>query len=842
MFINSKLTNSVRLAMAFGAAAATAFSTNAIAQEGADVVEKIEVTGSRIKRTDMETPVPVAVISREDIAQIGALNVQEVLQYTPITIASQNSSNSTFTNSSVGLNTTQLRNLDSSRTLVLVNGRRFVSGVTPNVGYAVDLNAIPTAIIERIEILKSASSAVYGTDAVAGVVNIITRQDFEGVSVNVQSGISDDSDREKASFSITSGGTWDTGNAWISIGYDDDKGLNSRDRSFSARDQAIINDANGNEVIGDIFSSFPPQGRVSIDGGHYNGDGTPFSFAQVPTSEGGLRFNRADFRQLVTPLERKYAAAGLRQEINDDFSVFTEINYNSSETNNSTIEPTPFAIHDDAYFQDRGGPFNLSLFNPLVPELLRNNILAADPTRTDFSGGQFVRRMVEFGPRSTDVQRDTIRVASGFDWAISDDWTVNAYMSWGKTQQTQENGGQVNVERFTRALDVSRAADGTLQCNDELARLQGCVPANIFGTLSAAAVDYIKVPAKVNSSVEQFIMSASIAGETPFELAGGAVSLAAGYEYRYEQGAHSPGDLAQTGASSTNRTAPTSGSFTTKDIFVETRLPVLDNLSVDLAARYTDHSIVDGNATWNFGVEYTPLEGLMFRGSAARAIRTPNIANLFAGRGETFRNVQDPCNGVTATTGGTVAQNCLSIPSVAARVASTGALTLTQVERQSTGGFVGGNPNVKEETADTWSVGAVWQITDGLDMTIDYYNIEIDNAIRTTSRTVVLNRCFAVATSAFDASCNGQARRDGNGALTGVDSFASNENILNTSGIDLELGYKFEALGGEFSTNLVYTYIDEFELTEIASGRVEIQDGEIDNPDHRATLRTSLWY
>ncbi len=811
-----------------------------------DDIERVEVTGSRIKRSDLETSVPIAVITREDIKQLGALNVADVLQYSPITLAATNQSNSTFTLGSVGLNTTELRNLEQERTLVLVNGRRFVSGVSPATGYAVDLNAIPTALIERIEILKSASSAVYGTDAIAGVVNIITRQDFEGVEINTQVGISEESDRERASINITAGGSWDKGNSWVSIGWDDDNGLNSSDREFSALDQAVVIDSNGDEVIGNIFSSFPPQGRISIPGGpSFNGDGSDFSFAQSSLEEGGTRFNRANFRQLVVPVERKYAAAGIKYDITDDVTLFSELNWNSTQTRDSTIEPTPFDIGSDAFFTDRGGVFDIQLDNPLLPQELVDNLLANGVVSFNDNGSgaplSFVRRMLEFGARSTDLERDTIRIASGLDWSIDNNYVVNAYISWGKTDQRQENGGQVNIERLVTALNVEDDGFGGLQCIDALARLQGCVPANIFGseTLSDEAVEYIGVPATIVGQAEQFIASVSVSGDLPIELSGGAIGFAAGYEFRDEKGSFTPGPFAQVGASSTNRQFATDGSFDTNDIFAEAFVPILDNLSVDVAARYTDHSIVGGNTTWNLGIEYSPIESLLLRASAATAIRTPNIADLFAGQTETFAGVTDPCNNVSAGDTGNTAVNCLSIAEISDRVAQNGIFSLTQVEAQSTGGFTGGNSNVQEETADTFSIGIVWQATDDLAFTIDYYDIEIDDAITTTSRTVVLQRCFEVSSAEFDPTCSGQARRDRNGALTGVDSGTSNENILETSGIDFEADFNTEISGGNFGVSLIYTYINDYTLTAIVSGSEQQLDGQLDNPDHRATLRLS---
>ncbi|WP_068547859.1 TonB-dependent receptor plug domain-containing protein [Thalassotalea crassostreae] len=845
MYSNNKLAKAVRLALVFGATATAGISANAIAAEeetAAEDVERIEVTGSRIKRTDMETPVPVTVIGRADMLEMGALNVADVLNQSPVAIASSDQSNSAFTTSSVGLNTTALRNLGQSRTLVLVNGRRFVSGVSPSVGYAVDLNAIPTSMIERIEILKSASSAIYGSDAVAGVVNIITRNNLEGIEVNAQSGISSESDREKYTLNITAGNSWDTGSVTVAIGYDEDKGLKSSDRSFSDTDQAIFLDENGNEVVGDLYSSYPPQGRVSWfdpatgTGANYNGDGTAFD----------TRFNRAAYRQLVTPIERKYAALNIKQEVTDSVEYFAEVNWNSSKTNDSTIEPTPFDAIGDVYLPSRGGTVGLTIDNPMVPQLLRDNLIN-DGFAPDAALPGLVRRMLEFGPRATDVERSTIRIATGVDWELNDSWMLNSYVSWGQTDQIQENGGQVNVERTAKAFDVVADGMGGLKCADDLAVLQGCVPLNLFGegTITQDAIDYVGVPAKVTGKAEQFVFSLSAVGELGLELPGGNIGVAVGYEHRLEKGTHNPGDLAQTGASSTNRSAATDGSFYTNDYFAEVVLPVLDTVEVDLAARYSDHEVVGGQTTWNAGVQFTPFESFMVRASAATAIRTPNVADLYGGRGETFRTVTDPCNGLQADGTGVanadIAANCLSIPEIATRVAGAGEFALTQVETQSTGGTIGGSATVKEETADTFSAGFVWQVTDGLSMTVDYYDITVEDAIATTSRSTVLSRCFDVAPGEFDASCtdaSGQigAIRDANGALTDVNSGTSNENDYETSGIDLEVSYSVEFGPGTFTADVIWNHTNEYVITSIESGESTDYVGEVLTPDDRANF------
>ncbi|MEZ9819283.1 TonB-dependent receptor [Shewanella sp. 10N.286.45.A1] len=837
MYKNNLLANSVRLALVSGAMTA-AFAAPAVLAAEESTVERIEVTGSRLKRTDLETTVPITVLSREDILQTGAINVADVLNQSPVAFAGSDQSNSAFTTSAVGLNTTALRNLSDERTLVLVNGRRFVSGKSPSDGYAVDLNSIPTSMIERIEILKSASSAIYGSDAVAGVVNIITRKDFEGVEINAQAGTSGEGDRNTKTVSFTTGGNWGNGNAWVSLGYDEDDGIKSSDRDFSNQDIGWILDDNGNEVIGPIESSYPPEGRITYkdlndldeDGDpitkKLNADGTPYSG----------NFNRAQYRQLVTPLNRKYAAAGLTQEINDDVSVFTEINWNSTSTDGSTIEPTPLHVVNDIWLKDRNGTAGMDVNSPLIPEELRAQLIAGGVTNLNET--TFVRRMVELGARSTDVERDTIRVATGFDWAISDTWSNNSYFSWGKTNQLQENGGQVNIERAAQALDVIKDAEGNLICANEQARLQGCTPLNLFGgnTISPEAAAYVFVPAKAAGQTEQFVLSTSFSGEVPLELPGGNIGLSVGGEYREETGSYSPGDMAQLGASSTNKSAPTYGKLITKDIYIETLLPLLDNLELDLAARYGDHSITGGDVTWNAGIKYSPFDTFSVRASAATAIRTPNISDLFGGRGETFASVSDPCSGVTATTAGNVADNCRSISAINDRIVKDGTFELTQAEKQGTGGTTGGSPDVKAETAETYSVGAIWQVIDDLSLTVDYYNVAIDDAITSTSRSTVMRRCFEVSPTDFDPSCAGASVRNEDGALTSVDSGTGNENQIDTSGIDADITYSMDLGPGTFSTQLVWNYTIEYVITGIESGEAVDYVGQVLTPEHRANL------
>ncbi len=825
----SKLVNALRLATLAVPVSALAFTSSVTAQEVEDgaKIERIGVTGSRIKRTDFETSVPVTVISAAEIQLTGATNVADVLQKSPIAIAGADQSNVTFSLSSAGLNTTSLRNAGESRTLVLVNGRRFVSGTAPSSGYAVDLNAIPASSIERIEILKSASSAVYGSDAVAGVINIITKKDFEGVALNVQTGISDESDRKRNDIDFTVGKSWAGGNAFVSFGWHNDEGIDGPDRPNQTTDLAPV----AADRWGYAGSGYNPKGYISVPGvGNFKGDGTPYVAANDA-------YDRGSRRQLIIPLERKFIAGSLNHEVATDVNFFSEFNWMQVDSK-SSFESTPLNL-PDVWLKDRGGIGGHDVAGSLiVPDALKDILLGANITDLN-QLSTIGRRMVEFGDRGNDATRTTSRLATGFDWNIDDNWTANTYLTWGQTIQNQFSYGELNMERARLALDVIDV-NGQVVCADPTARLQGCTPFTYFGDISPEAVEYLSAPAKTIGKVEQLVFGASVAGELPVELPGGAIGIAGGFEYREESGKQEASDLSQIGATSSNRQLPTDGKFSVRDFFAEVNFPVLDNWSIDAAVRYGNYSSVGDVTTWNLGTEFSPIDRVKFRASAAKAVRAPNVSDLFAGQTETFSTVTDPCNGVKVGDTGTVATNCLSVQSIFDRAAAnpTTGFELTQLEKQQTGGFVGGNPNVKEEKATTVSFGVVAEIVEGLSATVDWYKISIEDAISTTSRSLVLRRCYS-ATTSFDPTCAGAVRRNDEGAATGVDSGSGNENDIDISGVDVELRHRLALPVGELTTDFIYSYIRQYDITSIETGKLDKFAGEVLYPKHRFNINVN---
>lgn len=853
-----------RLRTAVLASAIAAICTPAMAQgqdeQQVEQLEEIIVTGSHIKRDTFNYSTPVTVIGEVEIAATGTTNLGDLLQTLPQSISTINNANTAFFTTFSGLNLTDLRFLGTDRTLVLVNGRRFVSGAPPGGGYGVDLNSIPTGMIERVEVLTGGASAIYGSDAVAGVVNIITKTDFEGIDVDLQVGASTEGDKNKEDVTITMGSEFGNGGfGMLSVGYSDDDPLRSRERDFSAFD-LVYSDEDGDgfgETAIWLGSSFPPQGRLNPPGAgpQFNGDGTVF---QDPTTPDGLfgtpdvsdRFNRAAFRTIFNPVERRFAAASATYPLSEKVNAFTEINWSTVATD-SEIEPFALSINDDIFQFSRGGNDGLDVAsNLLMPQLLKDNLLAAGVTNTNQLGTSgWVRRLLEFGPRASQVDRTTTRGLFGLDIDLTENWDLELYASYGRTEQNQENTGQINTERAALALDVELAPDGvTVQCASQLARIQGCVPFNPFGegTISAAAIRYLQAPGNLKSVVEQEIYHLGVSGDLGWELPGGTVAVAGGFEYREETGAEINPGFNQTGIGGGNATAPTNGSFDVSEFYAEVNVPVLEQLSLDAAVRIGDYSTVGNQTTWKFGFDAALHETFRIRGTISESVRAPNISDLFAGAGETFANVNDPCDGVDNTTTGNIAVNCRSIQVIQDRIDTQGSFSLTQPEQQGTGGFIGGNPFVNEETADAFTAGIVWQpnFLDGFSAAIDYYDIEIDDGIATTSRNTVLRRCYDVDPSQFDPTCGpglqpgGRARRDlrpDAGALVGVDSGTSNENRFETSGLDIELAYTTDVGPGTLGAGIVWNHLFDWDEIGIESGDVDENAGEILTPDNRAS-------
>ena len=834
-------------------ALATLLITPQVSNAQDEAVEEIIVTGSHIRKDTFTSSSPISLVSVETIEGVGATNIGDMIARVPSIVAAvDGSSVNVNIPSSSGISTTALRNLGSSRTLVLVNGRRFVSGTGASAGYGVDLNMLPTTMIERIEVLTGAQSATYGSDAVAGVVNIITRTDFDGVRVHAQTGEATGGTRERQDINLTVGRDFAGGNVWASFGYSNDEGLLSRDRKFAEISQRAI-DTDMDDLADTLMfegSSHVPGARLIAGGLSLNGDGTPFNGGRDLATTDRLNFN--EFRSLLIPLERHFGAAGMTLEMSDKSTATFEINYARAESR-ARFEPIPLSVYGDVYKLFKGGTSGMDLTtHPLwVGSSAGTQIVAAGVTDFDDFGNTF-RRTVELGDRGSGNVRQTFRFVAALDYEFDNGMYLDVYGTYGITDQVQTDFGDINLERAAFALDMVPDGFGSYMCADEIARTQGCVPFNPFGTIdslagqagitniSPEAAEYLAAAVGLTGNVEQKVVAAVLSGDLPFSVGNqNNAAFAFGVEWREERGEETPDGLRQKGITRGYFLQPTKGNFNVLDVFGELQLPLADMLILDVAIRAGDHSTVGNTFTWKVGLDAPINDSIRLRAAISTAVRAPNVSDLFAGAFASAVISFDPCNDVDATTTGNIADNCRSIPAIANRITETSAFTLTQVESQNTTTFSQGSSTVEEEEADSFTFGAIFTPVsmEGLSIALDYYDIKIEDAIRIPTGTDVMNRCHDVATSDFDQFCGGAVFRDqNNGPVLDVFATANNEDTIETSGIDVEASYLFDDLGaGDLLVSLGANFLTSFEVTGIAGDKQKLE-GEILYPETRFNL------
>lgn len=858
-------------------AAQSVYAQQAAAPQVTEKVERLEVTGSRIRSISADSASPLQVITSADIAASGATNVQELLLKNPtMGTPTISRTNSNFSTASAGVSTIDLRNLGTQRTLVLVNGRRYVAGVPGD--SAVDLNTIPTAFIERIELLTGGASSTYGSDAVAGVVNIIMKRDFEGVAFDGQYGESEKSDDKKHKFDLTFGtsGAGGKANLMGHIGYSKQGAVYSRDRERSAVDQA----STGAFVTGEpadlfnitrpFFSSFAPQGRFFPRAGtggsrtfDAQGNLIPFSTnGPLGDGVGATGFNRSAFRTIAIPTERYLFAGKGDYALSENHNAFFEGTYASTKTT-TVLEPFPLSSVD--IFPATAGKVAAEFMvngvvrrNPLVPTALYNILTDSDGDGLRDYG--FTRRLSEVGNRGNVADRDTFRIATGFKGTLAKTWDYDAFVAYGSTKESQVSSGQVNVLNFRSALEAVPDVDDVngngnrteAVCRDANAREQGCVPINVFGfnSISPAALRYVTAPGLLATFTSQKLWGATITGQ-PFTLPGGPLGVAGGFEYRKEFSRSEFDPLQQAGLNAGNAIPRTEGSFDVKEAFAEVRVPLLKNqpfaksLSLTAAVRAGDYSTVGNTLSWNAGLEWGPTSDLKLRATSAVSTRAPNINELFSPPSQDFpTGLVDPCIGVTATSTTPSSAACRAAAGVSANIADSGGrFTQTQADQQGISGFNRGNPNLGEEKGRSQTVGMVFTPTSvpllkNVAFTVDYFNIKIKDAIVSTPRQFILDQCYG-GNASFCQFITRRAVSSGPnsaGSLSFIDSAVTNSGDYVTEGIDLTVAYSDKVGPGRLNARLAWTHLLEGYLTPLPGAPRDPFMGEIGAPKDKVSL------
>jgi iron complex outermembrane recepter protein len=834
----------------------------------AQTSERIEITGSRIRSLTADSPSPVQVLTAEDIQKSGAVTLQDLLLKNP-TMGSPaiSRTNSNFSTSSAGVAVVDLRNLGTARTLVLVNGRRHVAGIPGE--SAVDLNTIPTDFIERVEILTGGASATYGSDAIAGVVNIILKKNFNGLTIDLSQGESKKGDDKRTEFSLTMGANGADGKSNIMAHF----GYTKQGAVFSNK-RAPTDDISDAFLTGDpadmfkfttpFLSSYAPQGRFFVGNTSrtYDTAGNEVAWSTNGTGGVGARgYNRQEARTIAIPLERYLFSTQGELAINESHSVFMEATYAQTQTR-TRLEPFPFdsaATHPASGGQVPaeflvGGQLRA---NPLIPASL-----LAQMTDTDGDGARdffFSRRLSEVGNRGSAADRDTFRVIVGAKGTLFGNWDYDTYAGYGATKESQVNSGQVNVLTFKSALEAvpdvdDNDGDGNTTeatCLDASARAQGCVPVNVFGfnSISPAALNYIQAPGLLSTFTSQRLAGATVRGDL-FKLPAGPVSVAAGLEWREEYARSEFDPLQQAGLNAGNAIPRTEGEFDVLDGFIEGRIPLLKDapfaksMAISGAVRSGKYSTVGNTTSWTGAFEWAPVADIRFRATQARAVRAPNINELYSPPSQTFPSVSDPCVGVTATGGGVLGDRCRAAPGVLANIAANGGVfTLTQADLQGTSGFDRGNPALKQEEGNSTTLGLVYTPTGipvlkNFSFSVDYFKIKVDDAIVSTPRDFILSQCYT-GDASFCQFVTRRAAQQGPssaGSLSFVDSAVTNSGGLFTEGVDFTVNFSDKVGPGRLNSKLAYTRVSKGYVIPLRGSDPDDFAGEVGAAKDKFTL------
>ena len=782
--------------------------------------EEIVVTGSRIARPDLQAAVPVAVVSAERIQQNGSANVQDVLNQLPSMGSNFGRTSSNFSNTGNGQATLNLRNLGDARTLVLINGRRTlgIAGTS-----AVDVNNIPADLISRVEVVTGGASAVYGSEAIAGVVNFVLNDRFEGFKIKGQATISDKGDAPRQYVSITGGHSFldDRAHLVANFSYDNDHGLRSRNRSFSSRDipnrssyaqQGLFDATNLNDpnagatfspATGNTFTFNPTNGLKGYQGANIDG------------------FNRNAVRLLSVPVERYLGTVLGNFEVSDALNFYAEGSY-AHTNSNAALEPSAIdnVSPGGKVLNFDGSDYDgIPITSPYVPAEIRARAIANGATVL-----QFRRRSNDIFDRSNTNKRDFYRGVFGAKGNFAANWGYDVYYEHSYSRD-HTSAQAIYTPNYGAALSNEIGPDGQVRCSDPAARAAGCVPINIFGynTVSAAAAGFLQnytgptrtvtlvdgntvqltngSPVNYNylAKTKQDVISGSIHGDL-FSIAGGPVTAVVGGEYRREKSSEVFDPFTQAGLSSGNQITNTTGKFNVKEAFAEVLAPIVEDrpgihfLGLEGAARYADYSTVGNVFSWKAGGSYAPTRDIRFRAIYSRATRAPNIGELFASLSQTFPAVTDPCDQGGGQGDGAalspLAAGCSAVPGVAATVARRGAFAYSTAQIQTIDGLLGGNRNLKEETANTITAGAVITPTflRNFSMTVDYYRIKVKNAIGQVGQQISVSQCL----SGGDPLFCGNVIRDANGFITRVNDINLNTGAFLVEGIDVDTRYTLE--------------------------------------------------
>lgn len=793
------------------------------------ILEEVIVTGSRIRQNPLDERLPVLNLSEEDIDATGATSLADYVQRLAISGSAINRTNNSSGNlgfppdgGGIGAGAAEidLRFLSSKRVLVLVDGQRWIRGSSGSgVSGAVDLNSIPVNAVKSIEILQDGASAVYGSDAIGGVVNIITQDDYEGFKASAYYGEFEQGDGETAEFDVRMGAEGERGRALLDVSWTDQDNVETLDRDFSVYPlPGFPFGASSGTPSGRYVFTDPVLGDVSVT--PIPGVTNPVWDPTDPDNDGFKDFETSDFfnyqpfNHLVTPNQRLSVFGKAEYDITDNvmFRLLASFNNRKSQ---GRAAPVPL------FFGPNSGstPFMVGLVwdadqihNPFGIDL--------GPGSLSFAG----RRPIEAGPRIFNQDVDTWYVSSGLqgDFQAADrDWFWDVTAIWSENNAIQTKLNQFNA----RSINIALGPPEICAANP------GCVPLDIVGegSMTQEMLDYVTYSGIDTSDQELFDFTANLTG-TLFDMPAGPVGFAVGFEYREEDGSFTPDPVVVAGETADVPTSPTAGGFDVTEFYGEMIVPLLsgvagaDALDLSVAFRHSDYDLFPSDTVYKYALNWGPTESLMFRAAYSEGFRAPNIGELFNLGSRFDAGISDRCSNVQPED----AANCaaLGVPE-----------DYVQLNPQISVG-TGGNPDLLPETSDSYTAGFTWDTpvdnwngVDGFLVELNYYDIDIEGAIQAPAAQDVLNGCIETLQPIFCDAVN----RTPSGTITSIDGILQNIGGIETTGIDLNLDLVTAESGiGHFRIQWMTSYLLDYDelIANSAGGfdRIDRKGFEVGSP------------
>ena len=842
------LTRSVRRALTLSVGAGLLVASAVYAQQttnndqnAQDGTERIQVTGSRIARPELSQAAPVVSIGRDEIANFGSPDLGQILAELPAIGATNTLIGNRTSNASAGISSADLRRLGASRTLVLVNGKRHVAGSPGSA--SVDLSTIPAAMIERVEVMTGGASAIYGSDAVSGVINVILRDNYEGVEVSARGTTSTEgvgarshelnlvgggdfmNSRGNATFHIGINGISETMendirqfDNWGSILNPEDTGRldgipdrirvpNIGSEWRSANGVIITNDREG-------FYGFYPDGSWQEQPVRQGENSPGNTYGYFPDGCETCGFTQ-DWRNLQPSVDRRTVGSTLSFDLHDAARFYADVKYVEADITQQ--------------FQPMFDNMTINVVdNPYLDSDLRSILLADGHEEVEFR-----KFFQDWGNRTADNRRQTFRTVLGFDGVINLNQTFmqyDVYYGYGETRNNRvvnneiiRNSPPTGYEREANvyaAIDTIRNENGNIVCRDPDAGLVNnggeCVPYNPFGdNITPEALAFVTHNSNRQDVITQEYLGATFVTDSAnfFELPGGPVDVAFGFEWREETSGTTTDAFTKAGLSGSAATPDSYGEYDVTEGFVEVNLPLLaglpgvEELAVDLAYRGADYSHSGSADAWKVGLMYAPIEDLRLRGTLGQAVRAPNVSEAFSPLSPGFVNVTDPCDATRIDQNPNRAANCaaLGVPE-----------NFESVTNSSINSLSGGNPDLDVESSRSWTAGIVWtpSFIDGFTATLDVYNIEIEDAIVSINAQTIINNCVDSTGGPSVDFCPQVTRDPGTNQLIAVSSGYVNASSIETQGVELDLNYRTDLerwdLPGTLASSLFINYLDRF--------------------------------